>query len=92
MARAPSGRKHAGRFDLTKRRDRYWFGTPNQDLRNLATCIWRSREDARKGGVGPAHKEAVKAVRTMYAEWRIDQHQLVIRDGVSAWEISDWTA
>ncbi|ROV95194.1 hypothetical protein VMCG_08603 [Cytospora schulzeri] len=71
---------------------KYWFGTPNQDLRNLATCIWRTREDAKKGGVGPAHKEAVKAVRTMYAEWRIDQHQLVIRDGVSSWEITDWNS
>ncbi|KUI63486.1 UPF0643 protein PB2B2.08 [Cytospora mali] len=71
---------------------KYWFGTPNEDLRNLATCIWRSREDAKRGGIGPAHKEAVQAVRTMYAEWRIDQHQLVIRDGVSSWEITDWTA
>ncbi|KUI61739.1 UPF0643 protein PB2B2.08 [Cytospora mali] len=71
---------------------KYWFGTPNQDLRNLATCIWRSREDAKKGGIGPAHKEAVQAVRTMYAEWRIDQHQLIIRDGASSWEITDWTA
>lgn len=70
---------------------RYWFGTPDRNLRNLATCIWRSREDARKGGTGPAHKEAIKAVRTMYAEWRIDQHRLIIRDGVSSWDLVEWT-
>lgn len=70
---------------------RYWFGTPDRNLRNLATCIWRSREDARKGGTGPAHKEAIKAVRTMYAEWKIDQHRLIIRDGVSSWDLVEWT-
>lgn len=70
---------------------RYWFGTPDGNLRNLATCIWRNREDARKGGTGPAHKEAIKAVRTMYAEWRIDQHRLIIRDGVSGWDLVEWT-
>ncbi|POS69484.1 hypothetical protein DHEL01_v212123 [Diaporthe helianthi] len=71
---------------------KYWFGTPDQNLRNLATCIWRSREDARKGGIGPAHKEAISAVRTMYAEWRIDQHRLIVRDGVSSWDLLEWTA
>ncbi|KAG8168357.1 hypothetical protein KVR01_001106 [Diaporthe batatas] len=70
---------------------KYWFGTPDQNLRNLATCIWRSREDARKGGTGPAHKEAIRAVRTMYAEWRIDQHRLIVRDGVSSWDLVQWT-
>ncbi|KAJ0104106.1 uncharacterized protein J7T55_007032 [Diaporthe amygdali] len=70
---------------------KYWFGTPDRNLRNLATCIWRNREDARRGGTGPAHKEAIKAVRTMYAEWRIDQHRLIIRDGLSSWEMIEWT-
>ncbi|KAH8785978.1 hypothetical protein F5883DRAFT_402827 [Diaporthe sp. PMI_573] len=70
---------------------KYWFGTPDRDLRNLATCIWRSREDARKGGTGRAHKEAIKAVRTMYAEWRIDQHRLIVRDGGSSWDLVEWT-
>lgn len=70
---------------------RYWFGTPDRNLRNLATCIWRSREDARKGGTGPAHKEAIKAVRTMYAEWKIDQHRLIVRDGTSSWDLVEWT-
>jgi hypothetical protein len=30
-------------------------------------------------------------VRTMYAEWKIDQHRLVIRDGVSGWDLVGWT-
>lgn len=70
--------------------DRYWFGVASDDLRNLATCIWRSKEDASRGSVGPDHKKAVQAVRTLYSEWKIDQHRLVIRDGASSWEITRW--
>ncbi|KAL3953783.1 hypothetical protein ACCO45_011739 [Purpureocillium lilacinum] len=29
---------------------KYWFGSLDAELRNLATCIWRSREDAVEGG------------------------------------------
>ncbi|KAH7002070.1 hypothetical protein EDB80DRAFT_70072 [Ilyonectria destructans] len=69
---------------------KYWFGEPDSDLRNLATCIWRSRQDARNGGRGPAHREAAGATRSMYAFWKIDQHRLIIRDDVESWEIISW--
>lgn len=70
---------------------RYWFGTPDADGRNLATCIWRSQEDARRGGTGPAHRKAAGAARALYSHWKIDRHRLSIRDGVSSWAITDWT-
>lgn len=70
--------------------NRYWFGTPNQDLRNLATCIWRSQEDAKKGSVGPDHRRAAMSARHHYSEWNIDQHRLIIRDGAASWDISKW--
>ncbi|KAI5459812.1 hypothetical protein BGZ63DRAFT_258557 [Mariannaea sp. PMI_226] len=69
---------------------KYWFGEPDADLRNLATCVWRSRDDARNGGRGPAHREAAGATRSMYAFWKIDQHRLTIRDGAESWEIIPW--
>ncbi|KAH6890549.1 hypothetical protein B0T10DRAFT_322592 [Thelonectria olida] len=69
---------------------KYWFGEPDSELRNLATCIWRSREDAKNGGRGPAHREAAGATRAMYAFWKIDQHRLIIRDGVDSWDIIPW--
>ncbi|KAJ2984879.1 hypothetical protein NUW58_g1511 [Xylaria curta] len=40
---------------------KYWFGSPDKDGKNLATCVWRSQEDARKGGIGPAHRRAAAA-------------------------------
>ncbi|KAK4198344.1 hypothetical protein QBC40DRAFT_283827 [Triangularia verruculosa] len=69
---------------------KYWFGTPDVDGRNLATCVWRSQEDARKGGVGPAHRKAAGAARHLYSFWKIDRHRLTIEDGVNGWSITEW--
>ncbi|KAI1275288.1 hypothetical protein F5Y07DRAFT_180668 [Xylaria sp. FL0933] len=69
---------------------KYWFGSPDKDGKNLATCVWRSQEDARKGGIGPAHRRAAGAARDLYSHWKIDRHRLIIRDNVESWEITDW--
>lgn len=70
--------------------NRYWFGSPDCFGRNLATCVWRTRGDARLGGVGPAHRRAAGAARHMYTEWSINRLGLLIKNGVEAWEIRDW--
>ncbi|KAK0741951.1 hypothetical protein B0T21DRAFT_282302 [Apiosordaria backusii] len=70
---------------------KYWFGTPDVEGRNLATCVWRSQEDARKGGVGPAHRKAAGAARHLYSFWKIDRHRLTIEDGINGWSIMEWT-
>ena len=75
---------------VTNTESRYWFGEPDKDGRNLATCIWRSREDAKNGGVGPAHRRASGATRSLYSSWRIDRHRLIIRDGVESWDLVEW--
>ncbi|KAI0396398.1 hypothetical protein F5Y17DRAFT_119009 [Xylariaceae sp. FL0594] len=69
---------------------KYWFGNPDKDGKNLATCVWRSQEDAKKGGVGPAHRRAAMAARDLYSHWKIDRHRLIIRDEVESWEITEW--
>ncbi|KAH9904044.1 hypothetical protein F4778DRAFT_78508 [Xylariomycetidae sp. FL2044] len=69
---------------------KYWFGSPDKEGRNLATCLWRCQEDARKGGIGPAHRAAAAAARHLYSHWKIDRHRLIIRDDVQSWEIVDW--
>ncbi|KAK0717879.1 hypothetical protein B0T26DRAFT_647240 [Lasiosphaeria miniovina] len=71
---------------------KYWFGTPDAEGRNLATCIWRSQEDARKGGVGPAHRKAAGAARSLYSHWKIDRHRLTVHERLESWEMADWTA
>ncbi|KAJ4300643.1 hypothetical protein N0V88_003328 [Collariella sp. IMI 366227] len=69
---------------------KYWFGTPNVEGRNLATCIWRSQEDARKGGTGPNHRKAAGAARHLYSFWKIDRLRLTVEDDVEGWAITDW--
>ncbi|KND92188.1 hypothetical protein TOPH_03053 [Tolypocladium ophioglossoides CBS 100239] len=70
---------------------KYWFGSPDPELRNLATCIWRSRKDAVEGGSGPAHRKAAGSTRALYAFWKIDQYRLIIRDNAESWEIVPWS-
>ncbi|KAI0018493.1 hypothetical protein F4780DRAFT_518461 [Xylariomycetidae sp. FL0641] len=69
---------------------KYWFGTPDKEGSNLATCLWRSQEDAKKGGMGPAHREAASAARSLYSHWKIERYRLIIRDDVQSWDIVDW--
>ncbi|KAI1437247.1 hypothetical protein GGR50DRAFT_122487 [Xylaria sp. CBS 124048] len=69
---------------------KYWFGSPDREGRNLATCVWRSLEDAKKGGIGPAHRRAASAARGLYSDWKIDRHRLTIHDKADSWEITDW--
>ncbi|KAL9604485.1 MAG: hypothetical protein Q9219_000450 [cf. Caloplaca sp. 3 TL-2023] len=70
---------------------KYWFGTPDADGRNLATCIWRRREDAAPGSSGEGHKAAMRATIKMYSEWHIDRLKLVIKKNAEQWDIVPWT-
>ncbi|OCL03932.1 hypothetical protein AOQ84DRAFT_133773 [Glonium stellatum] len=69
---------------------KYWFGTPNEGRRNLATCLWRSKEDARKGGIGPWHKKARSAARDLYAEISFSSYRFTVEDGAKDWTFEDW--
>ncbi|KAI5800075.1 hypothetical protein EDC01DRAFT_648830 [Geopyxis carbonaria] len=69
---------------------KYWFGTPNGDYRNLATCLWRNREDAKIGGAGPDHARAMREVRELYLEWRVERLRLVIDENAKGFQIIKW--
>ncbi|TVY67553.1 UPF0643 protein PB2B2.08 [Lachnellula suecica] len=69
---------------------KYWFGSPDQEGRNLATCVWRNLHDARVGTVGEAHRKAAGATRFLYSEWQIERLRLLIKDGAEEWEITKW--
>ncbi|KAI4138171.1 MAG: hypothetical protein L6R39_006933 [Caloplaca ligustica] len=70
---------------------KYWFGVPDHDGRNLATCIWRRCEDAAPGSSGEGHKAAMRATINMYSEWHIERFKLVISDNAKQWNIVPWT-
>ncbi|KAJ0424666.1 hypothetical protein BJY00DRAFT_276114 [Aspergillus carlsbadensis] len=69
---------------------KYWFGSKNAKRENLATCVWRSREDARAGGTGPWHAKARGAAKEMYERIVFTTLELVIGEGVGDWEFSAW--
>ncbi|EGY16648.1 hypothetical protein VD0002_g9488 [Verticillium dahliae] len=69
---------------------KYWFGAPDAEGRNLATCFWRSRPDAVRAGHGPAHRKAARATASMYSFWKIDRHRLIIKDDAESFEFIDW--
>ncbi|OOG01074.1 hypothetical protein ASPCADRAFT_137240 [Aspergillus carbonarius ITEM 5010] len=69
---------------------KYWFGTKDGERRNLATCIWRSREDARLGGTGPWHKRARGAARELYERIEFTTLKLVVGEAVGTWSIAEW--
>ncbi|KAF2273149.1 uncharacterized protein EI97DRAFT_362015, partial [Westerdykella ornata] len=70
---------------------KYWFGKVDAERRNLATCFWRSREDARKGGLGPWHAKARNAARTMYESITFATHRFTILRGATDLRLEDWT-
>ncbi|KAL4905853.1 hypothetical protein BDW74DRAFT_177552 [Aspergillus multicolor] len=69
---------------------KYWFGVKNEKRENLATCVWRSREDARAGGTGPWHAKARGAARVMYEQIVFTTLELVVGEGVGEWEFREW--
>ncbi|KAL9077843.1 MAG: hypothetical protein Q9157_003244 [Trypethelium eluteriae] len=68
---------------------KYWFGKTDGRNRNLATCIWRNREDARIGGRGPWHAQARQAAKEMYESIDFSMHKLVVEDGAINWRLDD---
>ncbi|KAF2705906.1 hypothetical protein K504DRAFT_493750 [Pleomassaria siparia CBS 279.74] len=69
---------------------KYWFGKPNEERRNLATCFWRSREDARIGGLGPWHNKARAAGRDLYESIIFSTHRFTIHDKAAYFTFEDW--
>lgn len=68
----------------------YWFGSCNDEMRNLATCIWRNRGDAQAGGRGPEHAKAMRAAKEMYEAIEFHRHAFVVGDGAESWSLEEY--
>ncbi|OAP64016.1 hypothetical protein AYL99_03243 [Fonsecaea erecta] len=69
---------------------KYWYGVPDADRRNLATCFWRNKEDAVNGGRGPWHKQARAAISSMYDEIDVKGLRFTIEDDATSWVFSSY--
>lgn len=52
--------------------------------------LWRSRDDAHKGGLGPWHKKARAAGGKLYESIRFSTHRFSILEGATAYEFVGW--
>lgn len=69
----------------------YWYGQPDaQTGENLATCIWTSREEARKASALPLHKSARDLAVQAYETFELDRYRVVKREGESGLSIEPW--
>ncbi|KAJ4984371.1 upf0643 domain-containing protein [Stagonosporopsis vannaccii] len=71
---------------------KYWFGKADLEgeRRNLATCFWHSREDARKGGLGPWHAKARRAGRELYEQITFETVRFTVGEGAREWKVEEW--
>lgn len=66
---------------------KYWFGVPDDEFgKNLATCLWRSKGDAKLGGGGQAHRKGVQIVKNWYQHWQVEEYEFTIDDDVSGYK------
>ncbi|EGV63108.1 hypothetical protein PSN45_004623 [Yamadazyma tenuis] len=61
---------------------KYFFGVPDQDGNNLATCWWVDKDYAQRGGGGKAHRNGVKVVRSWYQKWQIEEYVLNVAESL----------
>lgn len=82
---------------------KYWYGEPDSERRNLATCksyylvtkpktdptgFWISKEAAIAGGTGPLHKQARAIIPEMYESIKITGLRIRILDRVKGWTLT----
>ncbi|CAH6722452.1 hypothetical protein CLIB1444_09S03884 [[Candida] jaroonii] len=67
---------------------KYWYGIPNSEGKNLATCWWVSSSHAKFGGRGNNHREGVNLVRNWYQLWEIEQYHLNITKNATDFAVS----
>jgi hypothetical protein len=61
---------------------KYWFGIPDFDGRNLATCVWTNMDWAMKASKLPEHVKGRALVwRGVYEHWLVQQYTLSVGGG-----------
>ncbi|KXS19480.1 hypothetical protein M427DRAFT_28932 [Gonapodya prolifera JEL478] len=69
---------------------KYWFGSTNAEMRNLATCIWRNRQDAAAGGRGPWHAKARAFARQAYEKIDFQTFWFTVDEGATSWYLEEY--
>lgn len=69
----------------------YWYGVPDPHTgANLATCIWSSREDAKRASRLPLHREAAALAKDVYHSFELSRYAVVKRKGEHRLRLEEW--
>ncbi|KAI9748423.1 MAG: hypothetical protein M4579_007231 [Chaenotheca gracillima] len=71
---------------------KYWFGQPDADFRNLATCVWSGRSDAMRANTKEHHRQAMVVLREMYCTCQLERYELTITDNVESWTLEPYVS
>lgn len=52
----------------------YWYGTPDSEGNNLATCIWQSRRHAVAANSRPNHIVAARLAAASFESFTLERH------------------
>ncbi|KPI45185.1 uncharacterized protein AB675_2319 [Cyphellophora attinorum] len=69
---------------------KYWYGEPDAERRNLATCFWTNKEAAIAGGRGPLHKQARAIIPQMYESIHVKGLRFAITDAAREWKLEPY--
>lgn len=70
----------------------YWYGVPNDQGENLATCIWTDRHAALRALSGDKHRVAMELARDMYEHYRLERYALRKRAGEERVTVLPWSS
>jgi len=70
----------------------YWYGVPDADGYNLATCIWQSRRHAVAANSRPYHITAMRLAAASFETYILERHVLRKTAGVKELTVERYTA
>jgi hypothetical protein len=69
----------------------YWYGIPDPEGYNLATCIWQSRRHAVAANSGPHHVVAVRLAASSFEKFVLERHVLRKAVGETGVTVHEYT-
>ena len=69
----------------------YWYGTPDPEGNNLATCIWQSRRHAIAANSRPNHIVAARLAVASFESYTLERHVIRKVEGESGVTVEPYT-
>ncbi|KAI5449666.1 hypothetical protein NCC49_004127 [Naganishia albida] len=68
----------------------YWYGAPDENGDNVATCLWASREDARRASTSARHRVAAGLAKGVYERYELIRYVVERSEGETGLRVGLW--